>query len=188
VGLRKYWKKRDFAKTPEPSGKRPARRRASKLRFCIQKHAASHLHYDFRLEMEGVLRSWAVPKGPSLDPKDRRLAVHVEDHPISYGGFEGTIPEGQYGGGTVLLWDRGTWEPDEDPVEMYRRGRIKFRLHGKKLSGAWMLLKMRAWKEGAKENWLLIKDKDESARRGKAARITELAPESVKTGRARKAA
>src|SRR5688572_26880092 len=154
MALETYRKKRDFKKTPEPPGKKGHAKSGNS--FVIQKHAARQLHYDFRLELDGVLLSWAVPKGPSLDPKDRRLAVHVEDHPIEYGKFEGIIPAGQYGGGTVLLWDRGTWEPEEDPVVMYRRGRIKFLLDGEKLQGAWMLLRMAGRKEGEKENWLLV--------------------------------
>lgn len=183
MGLKTYWKKRDFEKTPEPSGKKPARRRVKKLRYCIQKHAATRLHYDFRLELDGVLLSWAVPKGPSLDPADRRLAVHVEDHPIAYGSFEGLIPKGQYGGGTVLLWDRGTWEPVSDAHAGMRKGHLKFRLHGDKLHGVWALVRMHTHGEGERENWLLIKDDDEEAKRGKKAAITELRPESVSTGR-----
>jgi bifunctional non-homologous end joining protein LigD len=128
--LAEYRRKRDFKQTAEPRGKRAASR--GRL-YVIQKHDASHLHYDFRLELDGVLKSWAVPKGPSLDPAQKRLAVHVEDHPVEYGSFEGTIPEGQYGGGTVLLWDKGYWEPIGDPDEGYRQGKLKFRLHGKKL-------------------------------------------------------
>src|SRR3954452_6170140 len=128
--LKKYKDMRDFGDTAEPSGGKPKK---TKLPiFVIQKHAASHLHYDFRLEMEGVLKSWAVPKGPSLDPADKRLAMQTEDHPVDYGGFEGIIPEGQYGGGTVLLWDRGTWEPLENPHEGLRKGALKFRLQGDK--------------------------------------------------------
>jgi len=182
MGLSEYWKKRDFSRTSEPSGKRKARRARGQLSFVIQKHAATRLHYDFRLEMEGVLRSWAVPKGPSLDPADRRLAVHVEDHPLAYGGFEGTIPQGQYGGGAVLLWDRGTWTPDGDPVEMYRQGRLRFELHGNKLEGSWVLVRMRS-REAGHENWLLIKDADEHAKRGRAGDITAARPESVASGR-----
>lgn len=184
MGLSEYWKKRNFEKTPEPSGKKKAGRRAvSRLSFCIQKHAATRLHYDFRLEMDGVLKSWAVPKGPSLDPKARRLAVHVEDHPLSYGSFEGNIPAGQYGGGAVLLWDRGTWTPEDDPAEMRRKGRIRFKLHGKKLHGAWLLIRMHGREENGRENWLLIKDADEEARRGREGDITASRPESVTSGR-----
>src|SRR5438067_5351588 len=136
--LKRYKQKRDFKKTPEPIGK-IKRNQSKKLLYVIQKHAASHLHYDFRLELNGVLLSWAVPKGPSLDPTVKRLAMHVEDHPVKYGSFEGIIPEGEYGGGTVMLWDRGTWEPVGDPRDSYRRGKLKFRLQGEKLQGAWML-------------------------------------------------
>ena len=123
MGLTEYKRKRNFRATPEPEGKV---KKAKGQSFVIQKHAATRLHYDFRLEMEGVLRSWAVPKGPSLDPGEKRLAVHVEDHPIDYGDFEGIIPKGQYGGGTVLLWDRGTWTPEGDPVAAYKKGNLKF--------------------------------------------------------------
>ncbi|MFZ1555320.1 MAG: DNA polymerase ligase N-terminal domain-containing protein, partial [Nitrospira sp.] len=122
MGLQQYWKKRNFQRTPEPRGKNVPP--DGRLRFVIQKHAASRLHYDFRLELNGTLKSWAVPKGPSLDPAQKRLAVHVEDHPLEYAGFEGVIPEKQYGGGTVLLWDRGYWEPIGDPGSSYRRGRL----------------------------------------------------------------
>src|SRR5687767_12900385 len=132
MGLKEYHRKRDFRRTPEPKG---AEKVAKGSRFVVQKHAASRLHYDFRLEMEGVLRSWAIPKGPSLDPKVRSLAVHVEDHPLGYGSFEGVIPQGEYGGGTVMLWDQGTWEPLSDPVKAYRQGKLKFTLHGEKLKG-----------------------------------------------------
>ena len=140
MGLREYHRKRDFAITPEPKGAEP---KASGRSYCIQKHAATRLHYDFRLEMEGVLKSWAVPKGPSLDPADKRLAMQTEDHPIEYGDFEGIIPKGQYGGGTVLLWDRGTWEPLEDPHQGLRKGALKFRLDGEKLQGKWTLVKIK---------------------------------------------
>src|SRR5918995_5929853 len=128
--LKKYRQMRDFSDTPEPAGGKPKR---GKLPiFVIQKHQASHLHYDFRLEMEGVLKSWAVPKGPSFDPADKRLAMQTEDHPVDYGDFEGIIPAGEYGGGTVLLWDQGTWEPIEDPHQGLRKGSLKFDLHGEK--------------------------------------------------------
>src|SRR5882672_5197077 len=130
--LELYRRKRNFRTTPEPAG-RVGKRRSRNRSFVIQKHAASHLHYDFRLELNGVLLSWAVPKGPSLDPADKRLAMHVEDHPLEYGQFEGTIPKGQYGGGTVMLWDRGTWEPVGNAAEGYKQGHLKFDLNGEKL-------------------------------------------------------
>jgi DNA ligase D-like protein (predicted 3'-phosphoesterase) len=134
MALERYREKRDFRATPEPRG-RVAPKKRRELSIVIQKHAASHLHYDFRLELDGVLLSWAVPKGPSLDPADKRLAMHVEDHPLEYGDFEGTIPAKQYGGGTVLLWDRGTWVPQGDPIADYRKGHLKFELVGEKLRG-----------------------------------------------------
>src|SRR4051812_11536192 len=143
MGLQNYNAKRDFKITPEPPGKLGTSKKGA-LRFLIQKHAASHLHYDFRLELNGVLLSWAVPKGPSLDPADKRLAMHVEDHPLEYGNFEGTIPKGQYGGGTVMLWDNGTWAPIGDPEAGYKKGHLKFELHGKKLSGRWALVRTRS--------------------------------------------
>ena len=163
--LSTYRKKRDFEKTAEPSGDvpvAPSRQR----RFVIQKHDATRLHYDFRLEFDGVFKSWAVTRGPSLDPHDKRLAVEVEDHPLDYGDFEGTIPEGQYGGGTVQLWDRGTWESD-DPDKGFAKGDLKFTLHGDKLQGSWVLVRMRHDRSGGKRtNWLLIKHRDEYAREG----------------------
>ena len=165
--LERYQAKRDFRRTPEPAGRVHA---PAGFSFVVQKHHARRLHYDFRLEMDGVLKSWAVPKGPSLDPADKRLAVHVEDHPIEYGGFEGVIPQGQYGGGKVLLWDRGTWIPEGDPSAGYRKGHLKFRLEGVKLRGGWNLVRM----DG--KNWLLIKEKDDAAGTGD---ITEERPESV---------
>ena len=141
--LEEYNRKRDFHRTPEPAGQVRAKPVAAPLSFVVQKHAARRLHYDFRLELDGVLKSWAIPKGPSLDPGEKRLAVHVEDHPLDYGGFEGVIPKGQYGGGTVLLWDRGTWTPEvPDPDEAYRKGSLKFRLDGEKLHGHWALVRM----------------------------------------------
>lgn len=163
--LSHYRKKRDFEITPEPSGKTavtPSKQR----RFVIQKHDATRLHYDLRLEFDGVFKSWAVTKGPSLDPHDKRLAVEVEDHPLDYGDFEGTIPEGQYGGGTVMLWDRGYWEA-EDPERGFKKGDLKFTLHGDKLHGSWVLVRMRNDRTGGKRtNWLLIKHRDEYVREG----------------------
>ncbi|WP_441260545.1 DNA ligase D [Bradyrhizobium sp. 521_C7_N1_3] len=160
--LSTYRQKRDFEKTPEPSGKTAVAPSAQR-RFVIQKHDATRLHYDLRLEFDGVFKSWAVTKGPSLDPHDKRLAVEVEDHPLDYGDFEGTIPEGQYGGGTVMLWDRGTWE-SEDPEHGFQKGDLKFTLHGDKLHGSWVLVRMRHDRNGGKRtNWLLIKHRDEYA-------------------------
>ena len=179
MGLREYHRKRNFAITPEPKGEEG---KTGGRSFCIQKHAATRLHYDFRLEMEGVLKSWAVPKGPSYDPADKRLAMHTEDHPLDYGGFEGIIPEGQYGGGTVLLWDRGTWTPLEDPHKGYRAGKLKFRLDGEKLRGGWTLVKIRGRDARDDEKtWLLIKENDETARPGYD--VAKDRPESVATGR-----
>ncbi|HTJ22226.1 MAG TPA: DNA polymerase ligase N-terminal domain-containing protein [Gemmatimonadaceae bacterium] len=164
--LSEYERKRDFSKTAEPRGDvKPRSKRG--LRFVIQKHAASRLHYDFRLELDGVMKSWAVPKGPSYDPTVRRLAMEVEDHPIEYNRFEGTIPEGEYGGGTVMLWDRGTYEPEggggeEALREGYRRGDLKILMHGKRMEGGWVLVRMRR-DEGGRAQWLLIKHRDEFA-------------------------
>src|SRR5213595_2928639 len=135
MALKEYWKKRDFKKTPEPAGAKPVKGKRGKLGYLIQKHAARRLHYDFRLEWNGTLMSWAVPKGPSENLGDKRLAVHVEDHPIEYGTFEGTIPKGEYGGGTVLLWDRGSWEPHGDVDEGMKEGKLGFTLHGERLKG-----------------------------------------------------
>jgi bifunctional non-homologous end joining protein LigD len=179
--LSTYRKKRDFEKTAEPSGEvqvAPAKQR----RFVIQKHDASRLHYDLRLEFDGVFKSWAVTKGPSLDPHDKRLAVEVEDHPLDYGDFEGTIPKGQYGGGTVLLWDRGYWESD-DPERGFKKGDLKFTLHGDKLHGSWVLVRMRNDRTGSKRtNWLLIKHRDEYAREGNKNKILD-EDASVASGR-----
>ena len=165
--LSDYKRKRDFSKTAEPSGGAVKRGSRRKLRFVVQKHAASHLHFDFRLELDGVMKSWAVPKGPSYDPSVRRLAMEVEDHPIEYNTFEGTIPKGQYGGGTVMLWDRGTYEPEDGGGEEalregYERGDLKFVLHGDRLQGGWVLVRIRR-NEGGRRQWLLIKHRDEMA-------------------------
>lgn len=162
-----YTRKRDFEITSEPPESAPAKRgkkTASALRFVIQKHDARNLHYDFRLELDGTLKSWAVPKGPSLDPAQKRLAVHVEDHPISYGTFEGSIPEGQYGAGDVIVWDHGVWQPIGDPQQTYKAGKLKFTLIGEKLSGDWALVRTHLRGSGDKEQWLLIKEKDQQAR------------------------
>jgi bifunctional non-homologous end joining protein LigD len=177
MALEDYKKKRDFSKTPEPP---PEVRPEGGWSYCIQKHAASRLHYDFRLELDGVLLSWAVPKGPSFDPRDKRLAMHVEDHPVEYGSFEGVIPEGEYGGGTVVLWDRGTWTPVIDPHLGMKKGELKFELHGEKLAGQWALVKIKG--DDAKA-WLLVKDKDEHARPAAELDIVSARPESIVSGR-----
>lgn len=173
--LKKYNSKRDFSKTPEPKGTIAKAVKQPKQLYIIQKHAASHLHYDFRLEMDGVLKSWAVPKGPSLDPKVKRLAVHVEDHPLDYGSFEGIIPADEYGGGTVMLWDQGSWEMVPDKKKSYKLGNFTFKLHGKKLKGIWKLIRL---KNDAK-NWLLVKGNDEFARSEVDYDITDAKPNSV---------
>jgi bifunctional non-homologous end joining protein LigD len=177
MALEDYRKKRNFEKTPEPEAKLgPKRKKGEELFFCVQKHLASHLHYDFRLEWKGVLLSWAVPKGPSIDPKDKRLAMQTEDHPYDYGMFEGVIPEG-YGAGIVMLWDYGTWEPEsEDIGAALKKGDLKFRLNGFKLKGSWVIVKTHGY--GAPNSWLLMKHKDEWAG---PVNITEFAPLSVKT-------
>jgi bifunctional non-homologous end joining protein LigD len=188
VALEKYKQKRNFQSTPEPAGDlRLAEERARSARpdaglfFCVQKHLASHLHYDFRLEYNGVLLSWAVPKGPSLDPKTKRLAMHVEDHPIEYGTFEGVIPEG-YGAGIVMLWDQGTWTPATPDVEgALKKGDLKFTLDGFKLKGSWVLVRTGGRygsSAGGARSWLLIKHRDEWAGD---LDITEFAPRSVKS-------
>ena len=162
--LAEYKAKRDFAKTPEPGPERAKKKGNS---FVIQKHAATRTHFDFRLEHDGVLKSWAVTKGPSLDPKQKRLAVRTEDHPLEYGKFEGVIPKGEYGGGPVMLWDRGTWEPLEDPDKGLEKGDFKFRLQGDRLNGEYVLVRMKPRKgEGKRENWLLIKKRDDYAEDG----------------------
>ncbi len=182
MSLDTYRKKRNFGVTPEPRG-RTRKSAAPGLLFIVQKHRASHLHYDFRLELDGVLLSWAVPKGPSVDPADKRLAMHTEDHPIEYGGFEGVIPAGEYGGGTVLLWDRGVWMPEGDPREGYRKGKLKFRLEGDKLKGGWTLVRAHGARNADGKSWFLIKADDEHARRGEGARLVTDATLSVASGR-----
>lgn len=180
--LETYREKRDFGKTSEPAGDAP--RRHEMPMFVIQKHAATRLHYDLRLEMDGVLRSWAVPKGPSYDTRDKHLAVEVEDHPIEYGDFEGTIPKGEYGGGTVMVWDTGTYEAvGGDASGMYRSGELKFELHGTKLRGRWVLVRMKRRPKDRSDNWLLIKERDEGVRPLSEYNVTEAELLSAKTGR-----
>jgi bifunctional non-homologous end joining protein LigD len=180
MALEKYRAKRDFSRTPEPQGGEAA---AAGHAYLIQKHDARRLHYDLRLEMDGVLKSWAVTRGPSLVAGEKRLAVHVEDHPLAYGSFEGTIPKGQYGGGTVSLWDTGYWQPIGDAAAGYRKGHLDFALHGEKLSGRWHLVRMHKRNGETADNWLLIKGDDEAARPEAAPDILEEQPDSVKTGR-----
>lgn len=179
--LQEYQRKRDFSATPEPAGKRQRGKQVHALQYCIQKHDASHLHYDFRLELDGTLKSWAIPKGPSLDPKVRRLAVHVEDHPLDYADFEGNIPEGHYGAGDVIVWDRGIWEPEGDPHASYVKGKLRFRLQGEKLSGVWNLF--RTHLAGKKEQWMLVKSHDGEARSEAEYSIVEAQPDSVLSDR-----
>src|SRR5246500_2081374 len=157
--LSKYRAKRDFSKTVEPSGQTKITA-SNRRRFIIQKHAATRLHYDLRLELDGVMKSWAVTRGPSLNPDDKRLAVHVEDHPIEYNKFEGTIPRGEYGGGTVMIWDRGTWQPEGDPHKGLAKGHLEFELDGEKLRGHWHLVRLKPRPKERGDNWLLIKGKD----------------------------
>jgi bifunctional non-homologous end joining protein LigD len=186
VALEKYRKKRNFKESPEPAGdaklvaERAKKAKGAKPRFfCVQKHLASHLHYDFRLEHDGVLLSWAVPKGPSLDPATKRLAMMVEDHPIEYGTFEGVIPSG-YGAGIVMLWDRGTWTPEVDDVDAaLKKGDLKLTLDGFKLKGSWVLVRTKGkWSGGGDRSWLLIKHRDDWAGD---VDIAEFAPLSVKS-------
>ncbi len=180
MALEIYRKKRKFGVTSEPRGRKGRR---SGDRYVIQKHAARRLHYDLRLELDGVMKSWAITRGPSLDPGEKRLAVHVEDHPIEYNSFEGTIPQGEYGGGTVMIWDRGRWVADGDPRKGYAKGHLDFRLDGEKLHGGWHLVRMRGRDRGRHENWLLIKSKDDEARTSCDKDILEERPNSVITGR-----
>ncbi len=159
--LADYKRKRDFTRTKEPDDR--ASLASSGRRFVVQKHAASRLHYDFRLELDGVLKSWAVTRGPSLDPAEKRLAVRTEDHPLAYAEFEGIIPEGEYGGGTVMLWDEGEWEPLHDPHAGLEEGMLHFRLHGQRMMGGWALIRMKPRDGERRENWLLVKERDEKA-------------------------
>ena len=165
MALNEYRKKRDFKISPEPSGEKAAPKAPkSSLIYVVQKHRASQLHYDFRLEYNGTLLSWAIPKGPSLDPSVKRLAMQVEDHPIEYANFEGVIPEGEYGGGTVMIWDQGTWTPESpDVAAALEKGDLKFTLHGKKLKGSWVFVRTRGYGSSSKTSWLLIKHRDEFA-------------------------
>jgi bifunctional non-homologous end joining protein LigD len=180
--LEEYRKKRHFGVTPEPEGHGDApKKKGRPLIYVVQKHRASHPHYDFRLEWKGTLLSWAVPKGPSLDPSVKRLAMSVEEHPIEYANFEGVIPKGEYGAGTVMVWDQGTWKPDDEDVDAaLRRGELKFTLFGKKLRGSWVLIRTRGYGGGSDRSWLLIKHRDEYASRED---ITVKAPRSVLTHR-----
>ena len=181
--LETYRAKRDFKETSEPAGSRKTRGKGRK--YLIQKHDASHLHYDFRLEHEGVLKSWAIPRGPSVDPADKRLAVRTEDHPLEYGKFEGTIPKGQYGGGTVMIWDEGTWDPIEDPDEGFKAGKLKFEIHGERVQGAFAMIRLRSdtGRKQGKENWLLIKERDAFAKENGGS-LVESQLTSVQSGRA----
>jgi bifunctional non-homologous end joining protein LigD len=181
MSLVEYRKKRRFDVTSEPKGKRAPARRRKKLAFVVQKHRAAALHYDFRLEWKGVMLSWAVPKGPSYDPAVKRLAVRVEDHPLEYNEFEGIIPAGEYGGGTVMIWDEGTWIPEASDVDAaLERGDLKLALEGKKLRGSWVLVRTRPRQGESRASWLLIKHRDEWVN---AEDITELAPRSVVSNR-----
>lgn len=159
MGLQRYHLKRDFDVTPEPQGS--VARSTGKLRFVVQKHAATSLHYDFRLEMDGVLKSWAIPKEPVADPAHKRLAIRTEDHPLEYASFEGDIPEDQHGGGHVDLWDEGTWIPEGSPITGYRRGHLKFELKGRRLKGSWALVRMGNAQTRKKDLWLLVKRHDD---------------------------
>ena len=179
--LKEYREKRDFRVSPEPSGlasKKQSKRSRSRI-YVVQKHQASRLHYDFRLEHNGVLLSWAVPKGPSLDPSVKRLAIQVEDHPLEYAQFEGVIPDGQYGAGAVMVWDIGTWRPEQDDVaDAIKKGELKFTLRGKKLRGSWVLVRTPGYGRNARKSWLLIKHRDRYASKRD---ITVVQPKSVLT-------
>ncbi len=183
MALEIYRKKRQFGVTPEPRGRAGRRGRGGGNSYVIQKHAARRLHYDLRLELDGVMKSWAVTRGPSLDPGEKRLAVHVEDHPIEYNSFEGTIPAGEYGGGTVMIWDRGRWHPEGDPHKGFAKGHLVFDLDGEKLHGRWHLVRMQRRSDDRHDNWLLIKGKDAEARSGRGADILAAQPLSAASGR-----
>jgi bifunctional non-homologous end joining protein LigD len=180
MSLKKYREKRNFKISPEPQGSLKKEKAKSDLIFVVQKHRASQLHYDFRLEYDGALLSWAAPKGPSLDPSVKRLAMQVEDHPLDYAKFEGVIPKGEYGGGTVMVWDIGTWTPEQSDVEAaLKKGDLKFTLQGKKLRGSWVLVRTRGFGGSSKPTWLLIKHRDKYA---SDADITQTKPKSALSG------
>lgn len=183
AGLGRYHAKRRFGVTAEPRGKIGTRGNARSSAFVIQKHDATRLHYDLRLQLDGVMKSWAVTRGPSLVPGEKRLAVQVEDHPIDYNKFEGTIPKGEYGGGTVMVWDRGRWQPEGDPHRGLAKGHLSFQLAGTKLHGGWHLVRMRRRPNEKRDNWLLIKQHDDAAREPGDKDILVQKPRSVKTGR-----
>lgn len=178
MALKKYHKKRDFVESPEPKGKIKDK---NVLLFVVQKHDASHLHYDFRLAINGVLKSWAVPKGPCLDPTVKRLAVEVEDHPLEYAAFEGAIPKGAYGGGTVMVWDYGGWEAETDLAKAYKKGEMKFTLYGEKLSGGWHLIRTK--REANKPQWLLFKNDDAYSKKLNSYDVLKKQPNSALTDR-----
>ena len=180
LDIETYNRKRDFSKTAEPKGRKLKGKGDS---FVVQKHEASRLHWDFRLELDGVLKSWAVPKGPSLDPGQSRLAMRTEDHPLDYGDFEGTIPKGEYGGGTVMLWDQGRWipEPGKDPKKTIDEGHLHFTLEGERMKGEWVMFRLKPRGKETRENWILRKVEDEHA--GSPTGLTEKYLTSVKTGR-----
>jgi bifunctional non-homologous end joining protein LigD len=181
VGLDLYKKKRRFDKTPEPSGDERPKAGKGGLTYAIQKHRATRLHYDLRLEWNGVLLSWAIPKGPSFDPSVKRLAAQTEDHPLDYASFEGVIPEGEYGGGTVMLWDEGTWKPEVPDVDAaIKKGDLKLTIEGRKVKGSWVLVRIKSWDKSGEKSWLLIKHRDEHVTQED---VTLAQPWSVKTGR-----
>jgi len=179
--LKEYKRKRDFSKTKEPAGRIKKTKPYKKLSFVIHEHHARRLHWDLRLEIEGVLKSWAVPKGPSLDPSDKRLAIQTEDHPIEYMTFKGEIPQGEYGAGEVLIWDKGWWEPlnEENPVVAIKKGHLRFRMHGKKLKGDFVLLQMPSINDERNKNWLLIKHRDNKDKKNSVKKKLVISPTKV---------